>query len=210
MIEEQVIFSHLLYNEEYSRKVIPFLKTEYFQSRPNKILFELIDKYVKTYYVLPSKEALASEIQSLTNISDDDFKSCKDHLEAFSADLTTSVDWLFNETERFCQDRAVYNAIMDSIKIIDGKDDKRSKGALPEILTEALAVSFDTNIGHDFLTDADKRFEFYHLREEKLEFDLHYFNKITKGGIARKTLSCILASCVHPDTKVKIRYRKTA
>lgn len=194
MIEEHVIFSHLLYNEEYSRKVIPFLKTEYFQSRTNKILFELIDKYVKTYYVLPSKEVLTSEVQSLTNISDDDFKSCKEHVEAFTADLSTSVDWLFNETEKFCQDRAVYNAIMDSIKIIDGKDDKRSKGALPEILTEALAVSFDTNIGHDFINDADKRFEFYHLREEKLEFDLHYFNKITKGGIARKTLSCILAS----------------
>lgn len=210
MIEEQVIFSHLLYNEEYCRKVIPFLKTEYFQTRPNKIVFGLIDKYVKTYYRVPTKEALQSEILSLTNISEDEYSICKDTVQTFNADLATSIDWLFNETEKFCQERAVYNAIMDSIKIIDGKDDKRGKGALPEILTEALAVSFDTNIGHDFLGDAEQRYDFYHLKEEKLEFDLKYFNKITKGGVSKKTLSCILASCVHPDTKVKIRYRKCA
>jgi len=194
VIEEQVIFSHLLYNEEYCRKVIPFLKTEYFQTRPNKIVFGLIDKYVKTYYRVPTKEALQSEILSLTNISEDEYSICKDTVQTFNADLATSIDWLFNETEKFCQERAVYNAIMDSIKIIDGKDDKRGKGALPEILTEALAVSFDTNIGHDFLGDAEQRYDFYHLKEEKLEFDLKYFNKITKGGVSKKTLSCILAS----------------
>jgi replicative DNA helicase len=191
---EDVIFSHLLNNEEYTRKVIPFLKTEYFQSRNNKILFELINNYVSEYNRIPSREALATKIESLDNISEDEFKGCSELLSKLEADSSTSIDWLTDETEKFCQERAVYNAIMDSIKIIDKKDPKRNKGSIPEILQEALAVSFDTNIGHDFIADADSRYEFYHINEEKLEFDLEYFNKITKGGISRKTLSCILAS----------------
>jgi len=193
MIEE-LIFSHLLFNEEYSRKVIPFLKTEYFANRSHKILFELIDNYISTYHRIPSKEAIVTGIHSLTNITDDEFKSCQDQVNEFEADLNTSVDWLCNETEKFCQEKAVYNAIMDSIKIIDKKDTKRNTGAIPEILTEALSVSFDTNIGHDFLVDADSRYDYYHVREEKIEFDLEYFNKITKGGLSKKTLNIILAS----------------
>lgn len=191
---EEIIFSHLLFNEEYSRKVIPFLKNEYFQTRTNKILFELIDGYVKTYNVVPSKEALNTKLQSLDNISEDEFKSCSDIITKLEADLKTSVDWLCDQTEKFCQEKAVYNAIMDSIKIIDKKDVKRSKGSIPQILTEALAVSFDTNIGHDFIEDSDRRYAFYHLKEEKIDFDLEFFNKITKGGLSRKTLNIILAS----------------
>ena len=191
---EEIIFSHLLFNEEYSRKVIPFLKNEYFQTRTNKILFELIDGYVKTYNVVPSKEALNTKLQSLDNISEDDFKSCGELITKLEADLKTSVDWLCDQTEKFCQEKAVYNAIMDSIKIIDKKDKKRGTGSIPEILTEALSVSFDTNIGHDFIEDADSRYDYYHVREEKLQFDLEYFNKITKGGLSKKTLNIILAS----------------
>ena len=191
---EEIIFSHLLFNEEYSRKVIPFLKNEYFQTRTNKILFELIDGYVKTYNVVPSKEALNTKLQSLDNISEDEFKSCSDLISKLEADLKTSVDWLCDQTEKFCQEKAVYNAIMDSIKIIDKKDKKRGTGSIPEILTEALSVSFDTNIGHDFIEDADSRYDYYHVREEKLQFDLEYFNKITKGGLSKKTLNIILAS----------------
>jgi archaellum biogenesis ATPase FlaH len=191
---EEIIFSHLLFNEEYSRKVIPFLKNEYFQTRTNKILFELIDGYVKTYNVVPSKEALNTKLQSLDNISEDDFKSCGELITKLEADLKTSVDWLCDQTEKFCQEKAVYNAIMDSIKIIDKKDKKRGAGSIPEILTEALSVSFDTNIGHDFIEDADSRYDYYHVREEKLQFDLEYFNKITKGGLSKKTLNIILAS----------------
>ena len=191
---EEIIFSHLLFNEEYSRKVIPFLKNEYFQTRTNKILFELIDGYIKTYNVVPSKEALNTKLQSLDNISEDDFKSCGDLITKLEADLKTSVDWLCDQTEKFCQEKAVYNAIMDSIKIIDKKDKKRGTGSIPEILTEALSVSFDTNIGHDFIEDADSRYDYYHVREEKLQFDLEYFNKITKGGLSKKTLNIILAS----------------
>jgi archaellum biogenesis ATPase FlaH len=191
---EEIIFSHLLFNEEYSRKVIPFLKNEYFQTRTNKILFELIDGYIKTYNVVPSKEALNTKLQSLDNISEDDFKSCGELITKLEADLKTSVDWLCDQTEKFCQEKAVYNAIMDSIKIIDKKDKKRGAGSIPEILTEALSVSFDTNIGHDFIEDADSRYDYYHVREEKLQFDLEYFNKITKGGLSKKTLNIILAS----------------
>ena len=191
---EEIIFSHLLFNEEYSRKVIPFLKNEYFQTSTNKILFELIDGYIKTYNVVPSKEALNTKLQSLDNISEDDFKSCGDLITKLEADLKTSVDWLCDQTEKFCQEKAVYNAIMDSIKIIDKKDKKRGTGSIPEILTEALSVSFDTNIGHDFIEDADSRYDYYHVREEKLQFDLEYFNKITKGGLSKKTLNIILAS----------------
>ena len=191
---EEIIFSHLLFNEEYSRKVIPFLKNEYFQTRTNKILFELIDGYIKTYNVVPSKEALNTKLQSLDNISEDEFKSCGELITKLEADLKTSVDWLCDQTEKFCQEKAVYNAIMDSIKIIDKKDEKRGTGSIPEILTEALSVSFDTNIGHDFIEDANSRYDYYHVREEKLQFDLEYFNKITKGGLSKKTLNIILAS----------------
>ena len=191
---EEIIFSHLLFNEEYSRKVIPFLKNEYFQTRTNNILFELIDGYIKTYTVVPSKEALNTKLQSLDNISEDDFKSCGELITKLEADLKTSVDWLCDQTEKFCQEKAVYNAIMDSIKIIDKKDKKRGTGSIPEILTEALSVSFDTNIGHDFIEDANSRYDYYHVREEKLQFDLEYFNKITKGGLSKKTLNIILAS----------------
>jgi len=191
---EDVIFSHLLYNEEYSRKVLPFLKSEYFQSRSHKITFTLIENYVKSYNKMPSKEAVLSSLQGLENLTEDEFKICDGEINALKADLNTSIDWLTDETEKFCQEKAVYNAIMDSIKIIDKKDVKRSKGSIPQILTEALAVSFDTNIGHDFIEDSDRRYAFYHLKEEKIDFDLEFFNKITKGGLSRKTLNIILAS----------------
>jgi archaellum biogenesis ATPase FlaH len=194
MAIEEVIFSHLLFNEEYSRKVIPFLKTEYFQTRTNKILFELIDNHVKTYYKIPSKQSIISDIQGLSNISTDEYTGCIDQVNSLDADPSTSIDWLLDNTEKFCQEKAVYNAIMDSIKIIDKKDEKRNKGSIPQILTEALSVSFDTNIGHDFIADADSRYDYYHMREEKIEFDLEYFNKITKGGLSKKTLNIILAS----------------
>lgn len=194
MIQEEVLLSHLIYNETYSRKVLPFLKGEYFQTRQDKIVFTIVDNYIKNYNKLPSVEAITSELNSLNNITEDEFKSCVENIAALKADLDTSVDWLIDETEKFCQEKAVYNAIMDSIKIIDKKDPKRNKGAIPQILTEALSVSFDTNIGMDFIEDAGRRYEYYHLREDKLPFDLNFFNKITKGGLSRKTLNIILAS----------------
>ena len=194
MAIEEVIFSHLLYNEEYCRKVMPFLKTEYFQSRTNKIIFELFENYVKTYHKVPTKEVIISNIENINNITSEEYQTCTEQIASLQADLSTSVDWLCDETEKFCQERAVYNAIMDSIKILDKKDPKRNKGAIPELLQEALSVSFDSNIGHDFIGDADTRYDYYHIKEEKIEFDLSYFNKITKGGLSKKTLNIILAS----------------
>ena len=193
-MKEEVILSHLLFNEEYNRKVIPFLKTEYFQTRSDKIIFGLMDSYIKKYNKIISKEVMLSELHALENITEDEYKTCVEVTKNLKADLNSSLDWLIDETEKYCQERAVYNAIMDSIQIIDKKDTKRTKGSIPQILTEALSVSFDTNIGHDFIEDADKRFDFYHLREVKIDFDLNFFNKITNGGISKKTLNIILAS----------------
>jgi len=194
MAIEDLIFGHLLANETYSRKVIPFLKNEYFQNRHSKIIFELIDNYIKTYHKIPTKEALNTKLQGLDNLTGDEFEACTAYVKSLDADLTTSIDWLCDETEKFCQERSIYNAIMDSIKIIDNKDSKRGKGSIPEILTDALSVSFDTNIGHDYLDDSKDRYEHYHTKEEQIEFDLEYFNKITKGGLRKKTLNIILAS----------------
>jgi len=194
MAIEDLIFGHLLANETYSRKVIPFLKNEYFQNRHSKIIFELIDNYIKAYHKIPTKEALNTKLQGLDNLTGDEFEACTAYVKSLDADLTTSIDWLCDETEKFCQERSIYNAIMDSIKIIDNKDSKRGKGSIPEILTDALSVSFDTNIGHDYLDDSKDRYEHYHTKEEQIEFDLEYFNKITKGGLRKKTLNIILAS----------------
>ena len=193
MIEE-IIFSQLLFNEEYSRKVIPFLKNEYFSSRVNKILFELMDNHIKKFHRVPTKQTLLAELTNLNNLTEEEFKSSNVILDSLQPEPATGIDWLIEETEKFCQEKAVYNAILDSIKIIDKKDAKRDKGSIPQILTEALAVSFDSNIGHDFIDDSSIRYDYYHTREEKLQFDLDFFNKITKGGLSKKTLNIILAS----------------
>ena len=192
MAFEQVIFSNLVFNEDYGRKVIPFLKEEYFSNYSDKVIFKLIDAYVKKYNSFPSKEALAIDLTLLEGISDDAFKSCRDTIASFSEE-DSDMDWLLDKTENFCQEKAVYNAIMQSIEIIDDRSGKLTKGSIPQILTDALGVSFDTSIGHDFIVDSDARFEFYHAKEARVAFDLEYFNKITQGGLPKKTLNIILA-----------------
>lgn len=192
MAFEQVIFSNLVFNEDYGRKVIPFLKEEYFSNYSDKVIFKLIDAYVKKYNSFPSKEALAIDLTSLDGISDDAFKSCRDTISSF-AEEDSDMDWLLDKTETFCQEKAVYNAIMQSIEIIDDRSGKLTKGSIPQILTDALGVSFDTSIGHDFIVDSDSRFEFYRAKEARVPFDLEYFNKITQGGLPKKTLNIILA-----------------
>lgn len=189
---QHVIFSNLLFNEEYARKVIPFLKEEYFSDYSDKIVFRLINSYVNEYNAFPSKEALAIDLTNLEGINEDAFKSSKDVIESLEKD-DTKLEWLVDKTEVFCQEKAVYNAIMKSIEIIDDKSGKLTKGSIPQILTEALGVSFDAHIGHDFINDADSRYEFYHTKEVRIPFDLDYFNKITKGGLPKKTLNTILA-----------------
>jgi replicative DNA helicase len=190
---ERVIFSNLVHNEEYGRKVIPFLKEEYFSNYSDKLVFNLIWDYLKEYNSFPSKEALAIDLANKDGVNQQTFDDCKNIISSMTHDPETKVDWLVDKTEQFCQEKAVYNAIMKSIEIIDNKDNKTSKGAIPQILTDALGVSFDSHIGHDFLDDAESRYEFYHTREQRIPFDLHYMNEITQGGLPRKTLNIILA-----------------
>jgi len=204
---EKIIFNNLINNEEYTRKVIPFLKEEYFSSQENKQIFTIIDNYIKLYNKMPSKEALLVDLSNMT-MTQETHKACYDIIASLEKTNTNDEQWLIDNTEKFCQEKAVYNAIMDSIHILDDKTGKQSKGSIPQILSDALSVSFDSHIGHDFLEDFDKRFDFYHTKEAKIQFDLDYFNKITRGGLSKKTLNIVLAGCVHPNTEVKIRFRK--
>jgi hypothetical protein len=208
MAIERTIFSNLLYNEDYGRKVIPFLKEEYFTDYCDKVVFELISEYVKKYNAFPSKEAMVIDLTNKTGLGEESFRNIADTISKFDRDEDTKIEWLLDQTEKFCQEKAVYNAIMSSIQILDDKTGKTSKGGIPQILSDALGVSFDTHIGHDFLEDAEARFEFYHMKESRVPFDIEYMNKITQGGLPKKTLNIALAGCVHPDTKVVIRYRK--
>ena len=180
-------------NQDYGRKVIPFLKDEYFSDYTDKNVFKLVDEYVKKYNSFPTKEALLIDLRNLDNISQETYDKSKEMIDSLSTDDNTKIEWLVDQTEKFCQEKAVYNAIMSSIKILDDKTGNKSKGSIPQVLSDALAVSFDTSIGHDFLEDADGRFEFYHTKEVRIPFDLDYFNKITQGGLPRKTLNIALA-----------------
>jgi len=191
---ENVIFGNLVTNEEYARKVIPFLKSEYFTDNVDRTIFELIDAYVAKYSSFPSKEALTIDLGNKGGLSDDQFKSAEGIITDLAKSDDRDVTWLIDSTEKFCKDKALYNALMQSIQLVDdNKKDSISVGSIPQILTDALAVSFDQSIGHDFLDDSDIRFDFYHRTEVKIPFDLDYFNKITKGGLPRKTLNIALA-----------------
>ena len=190
---ERIILSNLVHNDKYNRKVIPFLKSEYFQDYSERVVFNLIDEYVKKYNSFPSTEALAIDLSNSEGLNDQAFKDSKDIIAGLDSDSNTKLDWLLDNTEKFCQDKALYLAIMKSIKIMDEKDGQISKGSIPTILTDALAVSFDTSIGHDFLDDSDERYEFYHRKEKRIPFDLDYFNTITNGGLPEKTLNVALA-----------------
>ena len=189
---EFLILRNLLYNEEYLRKVIPFIKSEYFEDQKQKIVFEEILKFVGEYNQLVTKEALCIEIERRTDITDDSFKDVVDLVTGLKNE-SSEFDWLIDTTEKWCRDRAIYLALMDSIQIADGKEKEKGRDAIPSILSDALAVSFDNHIGHDYLQDYEERYESYHKKEDKIEFDLEYFNKITKGGIPNKTLNIALA-----------------
>jgi archaellum biogenesis ATPase FlaH len=193
MAIESAILGNLVFNEEYGRKVIPFLKDDYFTDQNDKTVFRLINEYVNKYNAFPSKEALAIDLSNKDGINEDTFKQTKELISALTADKDTKIDWLLDQTEKFCQDKAIYNAIMASIGILDDASGKTSKGSIPQILSDALAVSFDTHIGHDFLEDADSRYDFYHTKEVRIPFDLDYLNKATNGGLPKKTLNIALA-----------------
>ena len=188
---ENTIIKNLIQNETYTRKVIPFIKSEYFTESSEKLVFEEIVNYFDKYTKSPTVEALLINLDNVTSKGDAIVKSSKQLVENIKTD-DTPLDWLIDETEKWCKDRAIYIAVMDSIEVLDEKS-KRSTGEIPDLLKDALSVSFDTHIGHDQLEDADERFEFYNTEEEKMPFDLEYFNKITKGGLPNKTLNICLA-----------------
>ena len=189
---ERTTLSNLVYNEPYARKVLPFIKPEYFNNRHERVVFEEINKFVEKYGNQPTKEALSIELDNRKDLTDEEFKSVLNIVETLS-DAQVDMQWLVDTTEKFCKDKAVYNAILSGMQIIEGKDKQQTAEAIPSILSEALAVAFDQNVGHDYVEDGEDRFEFYHKREEKIEFDLDYFNKITKGGLPQKTLNIALA-----------------
>jgi len=205
---EQTILSNLITSEEFGRKVIPHLKKEYFSDRKESIISSIIMKFFDTYNKPASKEIISIELGNAKGISDKELSEIIEYVKELSTE-PANQDWLFAETEKFCKSRAVYNAILKSIKIIEGTDTQFTQDALPSILSDALAVSFDNSVGHDYIDDADARFEFYHKTEDRIPFDLDMFNKITGGGLPRKTLNIALAGCVHPETLVKVRYRKS-
>ena len=189
---EFLILRNLLHNEDYVRKVIPFIKSEYFEDTNQKIVFEEILSFIEEYNQPATKEVLCIEVEKRKDINDTSFKEIV-HLIQNLDDVPIELGWLINTTEKWCRDRAIYIALMESIHIADGKDEKKNRDSIPSILSDALAVSFDTHIGHDYLLDYEQRYESYHRKEEKIEFDLEYFNKITKGGLPNKTLNIALA-----------------
>ena len=190
---DKTIIGGLLGDSDYCKRVIPFLQEEYFHDRVDRALFRAIKGFVDEYKGIPTKEALAISLESNSNLTEDEFKRCKDLLTETARSPKQDTQWLVDTTEKFCKDKAIYNAILQSIQIIDGKDKVHTPHALPEILSQALAVSFDTNVGHDYLEDYDSRYEFYHRVERKIPFDLEMFNVVTKGGITPKTLNIIMA-----------------
>ena len=189
---EILILRNLLYNEEYLRKVIPFIKADYFEDPHQKIVFEEVKNFVDQYNELSTKEVLCIEVEKRQDINDTSFQEITKMI-SYLEDVPTDFDWLVDTTEKWCRDRAIYLALMESIALADGKDSEKDRGAIPSILSDALAVSFDNHIGHDYLTDYEERYESYHRKEDKIEFDLEYFNKITKGGLPNKTLNIALA-----------------
>ena len=189
---EFLILRNLLHNEEYVRKVIPFIKADYFEDFNQRVVFEEIIKFVEEYNQPATKEVLCIETEKRQDINDTSFKEVAQLISSLE-DEPTEFNWLVNTTEKWCRDRAIYLALMESIQLADGKDDTKGRDAIPTILSDALGVSFDTNVGHDYLIDYEERYESYHRKEDKIEFDLEFFNKVTKGGLPNKTLNIALA-----------------
>ena len=189
---ERTALRNLIHNEEYSRKVLPFIKEDYFSDRLERLLFKEIYRFITKFNALPTKEALSIEINDSKDITEDEYKKITDIIATLNPEKI-NLEWLVETTEKFCKDRAIHNAILSGIQIIDGKDKKHTPEYLPDLLSDALSVSFDQKVGHDYLLETKERFDFYKKKEERLELDLEFFNKITRGGIPSKTLNICLA-----------------
>ena len=189
---EKTILGNLVYNESYTRTVFPFLKPEYFMNISEKTLFGIIGEHIDKYKNSPSKEVLRIMLNERDNLTEEMYTNVFGLIDEIGTTEDDNIQWLFDTTESFCQEKAIYNALMDSIHIVDGEGNQE-KGEIPKILTDALSVSFDPSIGHDYFDDSGERFDFYHKKESKIEFDLKMFNTITKGGLSRKSLNIVLA-----------------
>jgi replicative DNA helicase len=189
---EFLVLKNLLHNEEYLRKVIPFIKTEYFQDFNQKTLYDEISNFVTEYNRVPTKEVLNIEVEKRSDINETSYKEITTLIEHLDSE-PAEIEWLMDTTEKWCRDRAIYLALMESIHIADGGDDKKTPDAIPSILSDALAVSFDNHVGHDYLEDYEARYDLYNKKEERIAFDLDFLNKITKGGLPNKTLNIALA-----------------
>jgi replicative DNA helicase len=189
---EEITLSKLILDEDYCRKVIPFLKDEYFDMLTNRVLFTTINDYVSKFDATPEPNALKIEVENRRDISEEVFREIETFLDNLDRQHY-NAEWLLDTTEKWCKERAIYLALMESVKIADGQDKTRTKDAIPSIMSEALSVCFDDHVGHDYIQDSEERYDFYHRKEEKVPFDLDYFNKITKGGLPNKTLNIALA-----------------
>jgi len=189
---ETTILQNLIYNEEYSRKVIPFIKPDYYENKSERVVFEQISEFIVKYGSAITIEALNIEVSNRVDLTETELKEVSE-LSGLLTDTPVDYQWLMDTTEKWCRDRAIYLALMESIALADGEDDKKGRDAIPSILSDALAVSFDNHIGHDYLEDYEERYDLYHRKEERIQFDLDFFNKITKGGVPNKTLNIALA-----------------
>lgn len=202
---ELIVLSGLMYDDKFSRKVLPHLKSSYFHDTSEKLIFKIIGKFYQKYNKPPTKEILKEEVES-TAVNENLYDASIEVIQQIQKS-ESDYDWLVDKTEEFCQEKAIFNAIEKSISITEGEDETLTKHSIPEILKEALSIDFNTSIGHDYFEDAAERWDFYNLDEARLPFDIEIFNKITNGGIPDKTLNIILAACVHPDTLVKVRLK---
>ena len=189
---EEITLSKLILNDTYTRKVLPFIKDEYFDTTSHKILFSTLTEYVNKYETTPEPNALKIEVEKRRDISEEIYREVESFIDNLDRDQYNE-DWLVETTEKWCKERAIYLALMESVKIADGQDKTRTKDAIPSIMSEALGVCFDESVGHDYIQDSDDRYDFYHKKEEKIPFDIEYLNKITKGGLPNKTLNIALA-----------------
>ena len=190
---ESLIIENLCVNEGYSRKVLPFIKEEYFHNHTEKEIVKLVLKNIVKYNTLPAKDTLVVGFGNDKSLTQQQYESCVEYVKDLEFSSCPNEEWLIDETEKFCKEKSIYNAVLESIHIIEGKDKEKTPDSLPSILSEALSVSFDTNIGHDYIKDAEKRYDFYQKVEYKIPFDLDYFNSITNGGVTPKTLNCVIA-----------------
>ena len=189
---EFLILSNLIFNKEYVSKVIPFIKTDYFEDLAKKVIFEEISTFIQEYDKDISKEIVLIELENRSDLTEETYKQCV-HIIDCLEEISSEIQWLIDTTEKWCKERAIYLALMEAIQIADGNDEKKTRDAIPSILQDALSVGFDSHVGHDYLDDYQERYEFYRKKEDRVEFDLEYFNKITKGGLPNKTLNIALA-----------------